>query len=94
MLAADGVGAAPRAGTWNRWSSTAGSNQLLYLVSECLLDPGDIVLCGAPSYFVFMDALASLGARSVGVESDAEGPVPERWKRNWPGWRRAANWHA
>ena len=29
---------------------TAGSNQLLYLVSDVLLDPGDIVLCGSPSF--------------------------------------------
>lgn len=56
---------------------TAGSNQLLHLVGETLLDPGDIVLCAAPSYFVFLGMLANQGARSVGVAADAEGLVPE-----------------
>ncbi len=55
---------------------TAGSNQLLHLVSESLLDPGDIVLCAAPTYFVYLGLLAGLGARAVGVASDAEGLVP------------------
>ena len=81
MLAADGVAAAEVHLNVEHVVITAGSNQLLYLVSECLLNPGDIVLCGAPSYFVFMDALASLARRSVGVESDAEGPVPESLER-------------
>jgi 2-aminoadipate transaminase len=30
---------------------TTGSQQLLYLLGEALFDPGDIVICEAPSYF-------------------------------------------
>ncbi|MEK6249530.1 MAG: PLP-dependent aminotransferase family protein [Planctomycetales bacterium] len=56
---------------------TAGSNELLYLTSISLLDPGDIVLCAAPSYFVYLGGLANLGARSFGVTVDNEGIVPE-----------------
>ena len=56
---------------------TAGSNQLLHLVAECLLDPDDIVLCAAPTYLVFLGTLASLGARSLGVASDEGGMIPE-----------------
>jgi len=56
---------------------TAGSNQLLHLIGEVLLNPGDIVLCAAPCYFVFLGMLDSLGARSVGVEIDEEGVIPE-----------------
>ena len=56
---------------------TAGSNQLLHLVSESLLDPGDVVLCAAPTYFVYLGLLAGLGARAVGVASDADGLIPE-----------------
>ena len=56
---------------------TAGSNQLLHLVADTLLDPGDIVLCAAPSYFVFMATLANVGARTVGVEIDSDGMIPE-----------------
>ena len=56
---------------------TAGSNQLLHLVSECLLDPGDIVLCAAPTYFVYLGTLANLGACSYGVAVDEYGMVPD-----------------
>lgn len=56
---------------------TAGSNQLLFLIGEALLDPGDVVLCGAPSYYVFLGTLANLGARAVGVETDQDGLIPE-----------------
>jgi 2-aminoadipate transaminase len=55
---------------------TAGSNQLLHLVSESLLDPGDLVLCASPTYFVYLGLLAGLGVQAVGVASDAEGMVP------------------
>ena len=56
---------------------TAGSNQLLYLVSDVLLDPGDVVLCGAPSYFVYLGTIGNLGVRAVGVETDRHGLIPE-----------------
>jgi 2-aminoadipate transaminase len=55
---------------------TAGSNQLLFLLGDVLLDPGDIVLCAAPTYYVFLGALANFGARAVGIESDEQGIVP------------------
>jgi len=54
-----------------------GSQQLLYLLSEALLDPGDIVLVEAPTYFVFLGILESLGARTIGLETDPEGVIPE-----------------
>ncbi|MFH1265306.1 MAG: PLP-dependent aminotransferase family protein [Planctomycetota bacterium] len=56
---------------------TAGSNQLLYLLGDTLLDPGDVVICGAPSYFVVLGTLGNLGARTVGVEIDEHGLIPE-----------------
>src|SRR5262249_32508957 len=46
---------------------TTGSQQLLYLLAEALLDPGDIVITEAPSYFVYQGTLASLGARTLSV---------------------------
>jgi 2-aminoadipate transaminase len=54
-----------------------GSNQLLFLLSDVLMDPGDIVICGAPSYFVYLGALANLGVKAVGVETDDQGIIPE-----------------
>jgi len=55
---------------------TAGSNQLLQLVGEALLDPGDIVLCAAPTYFVFLGMLQNFGARAIGVAVDEQGMQP------------------
>jgi 2-aminoadipate transaminase len=56
---------------------TAGSNQLLHLVCESLVDVGDIVLCAAPTYLVFLGTLSNVGARSIGVAIDRFGMVPE-----------------
>jgi 2-aminoadipate transaminase len=56
---------------------TAGSNQLLHLVSETILDPGDIVLCAAPTYFVYLGTLSNVGAQSLGVSVDQYGMIPE-----------------
>ena len=52
---------------------SAGSNQLLHLISECLLNPGDIVICAAPSYFVYLGLLQNLNVRAVGVPTDDRG---------------------
>ncbi len=56
---------------------STGSNQLLHLISECLLEPGDVVLCAAPTYFVYLAVLRDLGIQAVGVECDAQGMCPE-----------------
>ncbi|RMG36066.1 MAG: PLP-dependent aminotransferase family protein [Planctomycetota bacterium] len=55
---------------------TTGSQQLLSLVCEVLLDPGDICLVAAPTYFVFLGTLAGVGARAVSVPSDSRGMIP------------------
>jgi len=52
---------------------TTGSQQLLYLISQVLLDPGDIVLTEAPSYFVYQGTLSSLGVRTLSVPMDEQG---------------------
>ena len=77
LAAADAATGFPSAPSPDRVVVTAGSNQLLHLVADTLLDPGDIVLCAAPSYFVFMATLANVGARTVGVETDFHGMLPE-----------------
>lgn len=55
---------------------TAGSNQLLHLLVDVLCDPGDIVLCAAPSYFVFLGILRNLGVRSISIPCDTDGMIP------------------
>lgn len=56
---------------------SAGSNQMLHLLGDTLLDPGDIVLCASPTYFVYLGILRNLGVRAVGVAADEQGIVPE-----------------
>ena len=52
---------------------TTGSQQALYLVADVLVDPGDIIIAAAPSYFVFTGALDSLGANILSVPMDEDG---------------------
>jgi 2-aminoadipate transaminase len=52
---------------------TSGSQQLLYLVSEMLLDAGDLVITEAPSYFVYQGTLASMGVDTMAVPMDDDG---------------------
>ncbi|MFW6158070.1 MAG: PLP-dependent aminotransferase family protein [Planctomycetota bacterium] len=52
---------------------TTGSQSLLYLVTEVLVDPGDLVIIGDPSYFVYMGILEGVGADVRGVPVDADG---------------------
>lgn len=64
-------------GAWadaaDRLVVTTGSQQLLALVSDALLDPGDIVIVESPTYFVFLGMLESRGARTFGVPVDEGG---------------------
>ena len=50
---------------------TNGSQQLLYLVSEVLCDPGDIVLVEDPTYFVYLGIVEAMGIRTAGFDSIA-----------------------
>jgi 2-aminoadipate transaminase len=52
---------------------TTGSQQALYLIGDCLIDPGDIVIAAAPSYFVYTGTLDSLGATILTVPMDEDG---------------------
>jgi 2-aminoadipate transaminase len=52
---------------------THGSQQLLYLATEALCDPGDIVLVEDPTYFVFLGILQSRGMGARGVKMEADG---------------------
>jgi 2-aminoadipate transaminase len=54
-----------------------GSQELLYLVTNVLVDPGDIVITGWPSYFVYTGTLESAGASVRCVDMDAYGMIPE-----------------
>ena len=69
----ENVEAGTFAGMASRTVVTSGSQQLLYLVAEALLDPGDIVIVEDPTYFVFLGMLAGRGAEAIGVGTDSGG---------------------
>jgi len=52
---------------------TNGSQQLLYMVTEALCDPRDIVLVEDPSYFVYLSILQSHGIAARGVRMTEQG---------------------
>lgn len=52
---------------------TTGSQQLLYLLAEVLVDQNDIVIAEAPTYFVFLDLLRARGAEVIGIPIDSGG---------------------
>jgi 2-aminoadipate transaminase len=69
----DGPGALPESYLPDRLFISSGSQQLLYVVSECLCDPGDIVLVEDPTYFVYLSILQSHGLRCRGIRLGAQG---------------------
>ncbi len=68
---------------------TTGSQQLLALVAEALLDPGDIVLVESPTYFVYLGVLETRGRMSLGSGPTATDSGSTSWSTPWSTWRRA-----
>jgi 2-aminoadipate transaminase len=52
---------------------THGSQQFLYLMTECLCDAGDIVLVEDPTYFVYLGILQSRGVAARGIRLETDG---------------------
>jgi 2-aminoadipate transaminase len=73
VLHMDGIPSNERTITLDQVVIGNGSQQLLYLVGEALLDPGDIVIAEGPSYFVYHGALQSFGVRTIQVPMDDDG---------------------
>jgi len=71
-------GGSPEAYAPARMIITNGSQQMLYMVSEALCDPGDIVLVEDPSYFVYLGIVQSHGVRARGVRMERDGLDLER----------------
>jgi 2-aminoadipate transaminase len=69
----DGLTPSERGWTAEDLVLTTGSQQLLYLLGELLLDPGDLVITEAPSYFVYQGTLNSMGVRTLSVPMDEHG---------------------
>lgn len=60
---------------------TNGSQQLLYMVTEALCDPGDIVLVEDPSYFVYLGILQSHSIAARGLRMTEQGLDLEHLER-------------
>ncbi len=52
---------------------THGSQQFLYMATEALCDPGDIVLVEDPTYFVYLGIMQSRGVAGRGVRMNRDG---------------------
>jgi len=52
---------------------TNGSQQLLYLVSEVLCDPDDIVIVEDPTYFVYLGIVEAMGIHAAPVQLEPDG---------------------
>ncbi|NEW06361.1 PLP-dependent aminotransferase family protein [Paenibacillus sp. SYP-B3998] len=56
---------------------TSGSQQSLYLITQCLLSPGDAVAIEDPSYCYSLPMFQSAGLRLFGLPVDEQGINPE-----------------
>jgi len=60
---------------------TAGSQQAIFLASQVLLKPGDIVLVEEPTYSVAIDLFRALGFHTVGIPMDSQGMQVENLEK-------------
>ena len=66
---------------------TTGGQQAIDLICKTLVDPGDVVICEAPTYPGAVPVFCSYQADVVQVECDADGmQIEESGKRCWRGW--------
>lgn len=56
---------------------TSGAQQALYLITQCLLNPGDAVAIEAPSYAYSLSLFQSAGLRIFGLPVDQDGINPD-----------------
>ncbi|WP_200761412.1 aminotransferase-like domain-containing protein [Poriferisphaera corsica] len=56
---------------------STGSQQLLHMLADLVLDEGDVVISSWPSYFVFTGVLSAMGSTVRSVDIDEGGMKPE-----------------
>ena len=56
---------------------TVGSQQAVDLVTRIFCDPGDVVICEAPSYVGALGVFKAFQCQVVHAEMDADGLVPD-----------------
>ena len=72
LSAEKGVDAGPE-----RILATSGSQQAIDIATRCLVSPGDAVIVERPTFITALQTFRVAGAHLIGVDSDAEGPLPE-----------------
>ncbi|NJN79242.1 MAG: PLP-dependent aminotransferase family protein [Anaerolineales bacterium] len=60
---------------------TAGSQQAIFLVSQVLLKPNDIILVENPTYSVAIDLFRALGFQIIGIPMDNQGMQVEKLEK-------------
>lgn len=89
MAALDGVEPEALGASPEQIIVTTGSQQLLSLLTDLLVDPGDIVVTAWPSYFVYTGVLITAGASVRCVDIDEDGIIPKRLEALLEGIERA-----
>ncbi|QDU72930.1 aminotransferase-like domain-containing protein [Mucisphaera calidilacus] len=78
MAGLDGISPDLFPGNADQVVLTTGSQQGQHLLAEVLLDCGDIVIVGWPSYFVLTGALTAWQCEVRAVEMDDQGMIPQQ----------------
>jgi len=60
---------------------TSGGQQGIELACKALCNEGDVVLCENPSFIGALNAFRSLGAKTVGIDIEADGISPDALER-------------
>jgi GntR family transcriptional regulator of abcA and norABC len=60
---------------------TSGAQQALFIISQCLLRPGDTIAVESPSYFYALPLFQSAGLRILALPMDNDGVIPEELER-------------
>jgi 2-aminoadipate transaminase len=68
---------------------TDGTTNAIYLFTRSVIDPGDVVLCEAPSFNGSLVAIEACGAELAGVPMDEEGLIVDRVRERIAELRRA-----
>ncbi len=72
LSAEKGIAAGP-----DRILATSGSQQAIDIAVRCMVSPGDAVIVERPTFITALQTLRVAGAHVIGIDSDAEGPLPE-----------------
>lgn len=76
MARLDGVSSDDLAASPDDVVISTGSQQLLFTITDVLVDPGDIVITERPTYFVYTGVLRTIGADVRAVDMDEQGMDP------------------